>query len=88
MLSLPRRREMVAEHYLFHSHEWTLHLWHEDYCEFSVEVLPAGFEDSLEQARMLVEQAFKAGGCYLNGVRENVFEVPAVIFVPSRGDKY
>jgi len=88
MLSLPRRREMVAEHYLFHSHEWTLHLWYEDYCEFSVEGLPAGFEDSLEQARMLVEQAFKAGGCSLNGVRENVFEVPTVIFVPSRGDKY
>lgn len=88
MLSLPSHRDFRAEHYLFHSREWTLHLWYEDYCEFSVEGLPAGLEDGLEQARMQVEQAFKAGGCFLNGMTDDIFAVPAVTFVPSRGDKY
>lgn len=88
MLWLPRGREIRAAHYLFHCPAWTLHLWEEGSCEYSVEGIPAGLEADLEQARVLVEQAFKAGGRNLNGVTGNIFNVPAVTFVPSRGGKY
>jgi hypothetical protein len=87
MLSLPRRRDDRADHYLFHCAEGSLHLWYEAYCEFSVDGCTAGLEGKLEQARDCVERAFKAGGIYLTGVLEpkSAFEVPAVTFVPAGG---
>jgi hypothetical protein len=85
MLWLPRGREMRTDHYLFHCAEWTLHLLDEGYCEYSVDGVPAGLECELEQARIMVEQAFKVGGAYLTGEMEPkcICEVPAVNFVPS-----
>ncbi|WP_426344253.1 hypothetical protein ACN9MU_04750 [Pseudoduganella sp. R-32] len=77
MLWLARRREMPADHYLFHCNEWTLHLWQEDHCEYSVEDMPAGPEDNLEQARVLVEKAFQSGGWHLTGKKDDIFAVPA-----------
>jgi hypothetical protein len=64
-----------------------MHLWNEDYCEFSVDAATAGLEGKLEKMRGSVARAFKIGGINLNGVTEpkEVFEVPAVTFVPGAG---